>query len=80
MKSEQDDHTISAIQADLLRELLKEKCTLLQTLETAIGRQQFQAMRYHEKECYDKLLETKRAFNILKAFIEVSSHEGINCP
>lgn len=80
MKSEQEKHTISAIQADLLRELLKEKCTILSTLKSAISRQQFSAMRYHEKECYEQLLSTKRAYNILKAFLEVSSHEEIDCP
>ena len=80
MKSEQEKHTISAIQADLLRELLKEKCTLLKTLESAVSRQTFSAQRYHEQECYEQLLSTKKAYNILKAFLEVSSHEEIDCP
>ena len=79
MKTEEEEHVLSAIQADLLRELLKEKCTILKTLESAISRQQFSAMRYHEQECYEQLLSTKRAYNILKTFLEVSSHESIDC-
>ena len=80
MKSDHEERVLSAIQNDLLRELLKEKCTLLATLKTAINKQQFSAMRYHEKECYEQLLLTKRAYNILKTFLEVCSHEEINCP
>lgn len=80
MKSKREERVLSVIQSDLLKELLKEKCTILTTLNTAIGKQTFTAMRYHEKECYEQLLSTKRAYNILKTFLEVCSHEKIDCP
>ena len=80
MKSRQEERVLSAIQNDLLKELLKEKCTILNTLKVAIGKQTFTAMRYHEKECYEQLLLTKKAYNILKTFLEVCSHEEIDCP
>lgn len=79
MKSEQEERVLSAIQNDLLRELLKEKCTILSTLKAAIRKQTFTAMRYHEQECYEQLLLTKKAYNILKTFLEVCSHEEIDC-
>jgi hypothetical protein len=79
MKTDKEQHVLTAIQADLLRELLKERCVILKTLDAAVKRQTFHAMRYHEKECYEQLLRTKRAYNILKTFLEVSSHETIDC-
>jgi hypothetical protein len=79
MKTEEEEHVLTSIQADLLRELLKEKCTILKTLSDAIKRQTFNAQRYHEEECYEQLLLTKRAYNILKTFLEVSAHESIDC-
>ena len=80
MKSEQEEHTISAIQADLLREMLKSKCEILDIIKDATRRAEFHAMKYKQKECYEELLSKKKAYNILKAFIEVSSHEEIDCP
>ena len=79
MKTEREERLLSAIQSDLLRELLKEKCTLLNTLDTTISRLEFSAQRYREQECYDSLLSTKRAYNILRTFLEVCSHESIDC-
>lgn len=79
MSSDKDDTTLNVIQADLLRELIKDKCTIFKYLDGAVKRAEFQAMRYKEKECYDDLLALKRARNIFKTFIEVSSHEKIDC-
>jgi predicted RNA-binding protein len=80
MKTSKEERVLTAIQNDLLRELLKEKCTILSTLAAAIRKQEFSAQRYHEQECYEQLLLTKRAYNILKTFLEVCSHEEIDCP
>jgi len=80
MKSNREERVLNAIQNDLLRELLKEKCTILTALKSTIRKQEFSAQRYHEKECYEQLLLTKKAYNILKTFLEVCSHEEINCP
>lgn len=79
MKTKQEERLLDSIQSDLLRELLKEKCMLLNTLDTTISRLEFSAQRYREQECYDALLSTKRAYNILKTFLEVCSHEKIDC-
>ena len=79
MSTDKDKMTLSVIQADLLRELMKDKCTIFKYLDVAVKRAEFQAMRYKEKECYDDLLALKRARNIFKTFIEVTSHEKIEC-
>lgn len=79
MKTEQDKIVLSAIQADLFKELLKNKCTIFKHLDQAVRRAEFVAARYKEQECYDDLLTLKRARNIFKTFIEVSSHEKIDC-
>lgn len=79
MSSDKDEMTLSLIQADLLRELMKDKCTIFKYLDSAVKRAEFSAMRYKEKECYEDLLALRRARNIFKTFIEVSSHEPIDC-
>jgi len=79
MSSDKDENTLSIIQADLLRELVKDKCTIFKYLDQAVRRAEFSAARYKEQECYEELLALKRARNIFKTFIEVSSHEKIEC-
>ena len=80
MKSEQELRVLDAIQNELLKELLKHSCDILIVLEDAVKKSEFAASRYKEQECYDKLLKTKRGYNILKYFLEVMSHEKIDCP
>ena len=80
MKSRQEERVLTAIQNDLLKELLKCKCELLTTMRVATKKANFHAMRYKKRECYEKLLSTKKAYNILKTFLEVCAHEEIDCP
>lgn len=80
MKSEQEVRVLNAIENELLRELLKHSCDILRVVEDAVKKSEFAASRYREPECYDKLLKTKRGYNILKTFLEVTGHEKIDCP
>lgn len=80
MTTPQEDKLLQEIQLDLLRELLKEKCTIIQVLQNAVSRAEFSAAKYKDRESYERLLSLKRGFNILKRYIEVSSHEKIDCP
>lgn len=79
MKTKKEQRVLTAIQDDLLRELLKEKCTLLETMRVTVQRQDFSARKYKDQESYERLLNFKRAYNILKTFLEVCAHEEIDC-
>lgn len=79
MKTDKELIVLDAIQSDLLRELLKDKCTIFKYLDRAVNQAAFSAAKYKEKECYEELLALKRARNIFKTFIEVSSHEQLDC-
>ena len=72
MKSEQDQHTLSAIQTDMLKELHRCEDQLLELIDDRIRHQEFVSMRYKEKECYDKLVELKRLRNTLYNFLQVT--------
>ena len=80
MKSEQEERVLTAIQNDLLKELLKCKCELIEIVYREMKQNEFHAMKYKKQQCYEQLLSTKKAYNILRAFIEVCTHEEIDCP
>ncbi len=79
MSSENDEIILNVIQTDLLRELMKDKCVIYKYLNNAVAHAEFSAARYKEKECYEELLALRRARNIFKTYIEVSSHGPIDC-
>ena len=72
MKTKLDRRVLNAIEKELLRELHLEGDMLLKILKTATSRAMFCAQKYKEQEEYEQLLKTKRAYNILKAFLTVT--------
>lgn len=80
MKTSEELQVIADIQQDLLRELLKEKCTILQVLKAAESRAVFNAAKYKDRDSYEQMLIIKRSVNILKRYIQVTSTENVDCP
>lgn len=80
MKTPEEENLLNDIQQDLLREFLKEKCTVVSVLEQEVSKAEFVAAKYKDKGSYEQLLSLKRGLNILKRFIEVSTHEKLDCP
>ena len=72
MKTKLDRRVLNAIEKELLRELHLEGDELLKILKKETDRAMFSAAKYKEREAYEELLKTKRAYNILKAFLTVT--------
>ena len=72
MKSEQDQHTLTAIQTDMLRELHRKQDILIEVLDSEIAVASFHASKYKEEECYDRLVGLKKARNTLDVFLKVT--------
>lgn len=72
MKSEQDQHTLTAIQTDMLRELHRKQDILIEVLDGEIAVASFHASKYKEEECYDRLVSLKKARNTLDVFLKVT--------
>ena len=79
MKTPHECRVLSAIQHDLLRELLHNKDHLLKVMSIVVSKSEFHAAKYKDRDTYEQLLVDKRAYNILKTFIEVMSHENSDC-
>lgn len=79
MKTPHECRVLSAIQHDLLRELLHNKEHILRVMKDVVSRSEFHAAKYKDRETYEQLLVDKKAYNILKTFIEVMSHENPDC-
>lgn len=75
MKTDKELRVLSAIQSDLLKELVKERDTILKQFKMDVDRASFSASKYKERECYDELIKIKRAYNILKTFLELTHDE-----
>lgn len=75
MKTDKELRVLSAIQSDLLKELLKEKDVILEQFKIDVDRVSFSASKYKERECYEDLVKIKRAYNILKTFLELTHDE-----
>jgi ribosome biogenesis protein Nip4 len=72
MKSNQDIHTLTAIQSDMLRELHNNQEKLIHIIDKKIDEQTFHAMKYKERECYEALLELRELRNTLQVFLQVT--------
>lgn len=72
MKSEQDQHTLTAIQTDMLRELHRKQNILIEVLDSEIAVASFNASKYKEEDCYNRLVSLKKARNTLDVFLKVT--------
>ena len=79
MKTPHECRVLSVIQHDLLRELLHNKHHILDVMKMAVNKTQFNAAKYKDRETYEQLLVDRKAYNILKTFIEVMSHDNSDC-
>lgn len=79
MKTPHECKVLSAIQHDLLREFLNNKDHILEVMGSVVRKSEFHAARYKDRETYEQLLTDKKAYNILKTFIQVMSHENPEC-
>ena len=70
-----ESRVLNSIEHDLLRELHKHVDILNDVLKREITEAEFSAMKYKERECYDRLIELKRAFNVLTSFLDVTSNK-----
>lgn len=73
MKTEHEVRVLNAIQHDLLREVHAHKQDILTILESHLKSTEFNAYKYKEQECYEQLTSSKRAYNVLKAFLSVTT-------
>ena len=80
MKTPEENALLNDIQQDLLKEFLKEKCTVVSILEQEVSRAEFRSAKYKDRGSYERVISLKRCLNILKRFIEVSTHEKLDCP
>lgn len=67
-----EQRVLTAIEHDLLRELHRHADTLTAVIKREVAEAEFAAMKYKERECYDRLLELKRTFNVLNSFLHVT--------
>ena len=79
MKTSQECRVLSVIQQDLLRELLHNKEHLLEVMRIVVNKSEFHAAKYKDRDTYEQLLVDRKAYNILKTFIEVMSHDNSDC-
>lgn len=63
---------LTAIEHDLLRELHRHADKLTDVIKREVAAAEFSAMRYKERECYERLIELKRAYNVLSRFLQVT--------
>ena len=70
-----ESRVLSSIEHDLLREVHKHADILNEVLRQEIAEAEFSAMKYKEQECYERLVDLKRAFNVLTSFLYVTSNK-----
>ena len=63
---------LTAIEHDLLRELHRHADMLTGVFKREVEAAEFSAIRYKERECYERLIELKRAHNVLNRFLHVT--------
>lgn len=69
-----ESRVLNSIETDLLREIHKHADILNEVLRQEIAVAEFNAMKYKDHECYERLIELKRAFNVLTSFLHVTNN------